>query len=505
MKNKIEFLINITASISISFLMVLIMRLFFFRLWKFDILSSFHWNYLISLFQEGWKINTGYEISFVASLAGSLMILLSSIYFLYNYFASLVMAEKIIEAFKKSEEASIDEDKNDNNNKNDIKTVLKEEQKTDVIKAKIEEAEKTSEIKKDEKIEEVIEMPKSIKNSDAFSVVQHLQNNNKSPLTEEIPTRKTESSNKSQMISEPISDKKQEEFKNDTDKADEIKREELRKKILEKFNTSLKNNDNKEEDNNSSKAKKKDKLDRNSNLDSDKREEAKAKLKEISSKLKKQLNELVKEDKDNKIKENNKPANTINIQKKEAIIKNNNEKLGYGVNTVFEKILSKSGYKTISNVLLGKYNMPFVSLSKNSANILYIDDLKGNWISSENATNGKEPIWYDENDSGMMKVSPVYKLIKSKKILEKILKEKANFKGNVSSTLCITQQTISNFEELQNEAKNNNINILKLGNTNLPDDIPEIVKYFTDIKEEEISNEDFNKIKSLLKPDEDMI
>ncbi|MFW5721576.1 MAG: hypothetical protein ACOCWW_04265, partial [Bacteroidota bacterium] len=147
-------------------------------------------------------------------------------------------------------------------------------------------------------------------------------------------------------------------------------KEDLKKRVLERFNTSLKKtgNDKKNGEN---------------------KEKAKPGEKKTES-VKSAAGDTKSKPAETEQEEN--PEEEEKTEKNKVL-----ERLSQTVSIIFSQFLEKSGFRIIPDVQLGKYKMSFVGLSKQKAMAFLIDDQHGDWLADEKSFKGGDPMWFSED------------------------------------------------------------------------------------------------------------
>ena len=219
------------SSVLTGFCACFILRFFNFillSLWNFNIFSCKYWGFSYVITESKLNMNKVYGFSFISLLIGLLLVFISIVPLMFFYFndkfhnctflKNLYSNKKHRDFIKSNNYSTHNVSKNINKkmNQNSGKKVLPSD--TGSIK----------EISKDVSVNtnniNEIPLPKSIVNSDAYAVVQKLKNNNVDPLV-----FKEDASN--------VDDVKTDDESQDS--GSDVKKNELRKRILKKFNTSL--------------------------------------------------------------------------------------------------------------------------------------------------------------------------------------------------------------------------------------------------------------------------
>ncbi len=226
MRNVLNIFIGIVFAVISFILLLLISYVLFLYICKFNFLSNNDWVGIFSILKDKWHINTIYTMAFISLIIGLILILFSSISLFTIYVYKSVYnwlkpkKHKLLPVdFSKKEFHKVNgRYKTNSLTKNNFnKSSVKSETKVPDDQVNIDKGNKKVNSDNTE-----IPLPKSIINSDAYAVVQKLQHNNINPLISE----------QSESDSTKKDDGKKIEDAN-------TKKDELRKRILKKFNTSL--------------------------------------------------------------------------------------------------------------------------------------------------------------------------------------------------------------------------------------------------------------------------
>lgn len=156
-------------------------------------------------------------------------------------------------------------------------------------------------------------------------------------------------------------------------------------------------------------------------------------------------------------------------------------------------ILSKAGYRLISNAKAGGKPVDFIGVADDRLLLCLVDSEPGDWLADEERFNDEEPLWFSESSH---RISPVRKVDLARKILsEKLAESDMNFE--IRAFVVVQIGNIINAEDMFETWDEMNISV-----TRIDRGTPKELKLFSKTLEEaggHIDKDKFEKVKKLVR------
>ena len=224
MRKVLNIIISMLFGCVLSALLLFLFDILYWNLWQINILSHDVVNNILLIANKILHANIMLGIAFTSLSFGLIFVFLSVTFLSVIYFYKFLHSFCCSKSVKQKQFYQLDTLKKRTGKGNNVQI---KKQDIDVIvksePANLANADKKHNLQQNaEKNNPEIPLPKSITNSDAYSVVQRMQNNNQDPL------------NMGSMDNVKVIEKQEVKSENMDTKNDE-----LRRRILKKFNTSL--------------------------------------------------------------------------------------------------------------------------------------------------------------------------------------------------------------------------------------------------------------------------
>lgn len=171
-------------------------------------------------------------------------------------------------------------------------------------------------------------------------------------------------------------------------------------------------------------------------------------------------------------------------------------KLGPPPPVIFDRILSRAGYKVIPDVVLGGQKVNFLGLSQNKALLLMTDMSEGDWLADEEKFNNEDPLWFSESSH---RVSPVFQVQKAREALRKIFEETIQKKDyQIGAMLVMSQGHIINADDMRADWKKLDVQVTRFA-AGKPLMLPDITDILKIDSEKEASPEFVEEVSKLAK------
>jgi hypothetical protein len=161
---------------------------------------------------------------------------------------------------------------------------------------------------------------------------------------------------------------------------------------------------------------------------------------------------------------------------------------------IFDRILSRAGFKVIENAKTGDHKIDFAGISENEIILLKMDYEKEDWMAEEQATGNKPPQWMSENDH---KISPIFELTKIKETLNKKLPKDLLKNRKIIPAYCVTGGNILNAEDMMDKWDELGVKVIRFG-AGGPKEIENIIEFLEVDSKTPPKDEDFNTFKKAL-------
>lgn len=221
------------------------------------------------------------------------------------------------------------------------------------------------------------------------------------------------------------------------------------------------------------------------------REKLQSKIKEVMERLK---NKNTDEEEEEPVKKKEQSIlMPIQFDKAKNDVEMNFKTITPEQNVVIEETLVSAGFKLLSEIRIGKTGIDYLGVSKSGITIIQLDTKEGNWMASEDNVGGLMPVWFSEDKQ---KYSPVARAIEARNTISELIKGKLDLP--VKAFACLANSSVMNYFDIQDEWKENNIEVLRLSSNETIDDIDSFEEKFAPSSEEEVDEATMNTLIEIL-------
>lgn len=197
---------------------------------------------------------------------------------------------------------------------------------------------------------------------------------------------------------------------------------------------------------------------------------------------------------DNKAKERDfDKDNKRTIRNKTERTDNKNETLNKPGSANIIEIMKQKGYEVITGSTIKNTLIDFIGVAKDKICMCLLDREAGDWLADEERFNDEEPLWFSESSH---RISPVRKIDISKKHIEGILSVD-NLRFKVEAYIIIQLGNIINAEDMIDIWDDMDIKVTRI-DRGAPKDIMLFAKALTDAGSP-VSEKDFEKVKKIIR------
>ncbi|MGN0929774.1 MAG: hypothetical protein ACI4N3_03990 [Alphaproteobacteria bacterium] len=231
-----------------------------------------------------------------------------------------------------------------------------------------------------------------------------------------------------------------------------------------------------------------------SEIDEDKeREKLQSKIREVMERLKNKTPDEKEEVEEPAKKTEKKILTPVQFDEVKSDVEMNFKTITPEQNSVMEETLVSAGFKLLSEIRIGKTGIDYLGVSKSGISIIQLDTKEGNWMASEDNVGGVMPVWFSEDKQ---KYSPVARAIEARNAVSELIKGKVDLP--VKAFACLANSSVMNYFDIQDEWKDNNVEVLRLSSNKTIDDIDIFEEKFAPSSEEEIDEPTMNTLIEIL-------